>query len=173
MYESVAFPDCIDGLSGRGRNMGFDICFAMLVCIQLWRAVQRRPFWLVLEEAHGFHILFYRGMISMCVNQANQPEPTPPSPNLPKFTHTHTHTEKGKERKTHIILIRCKPMINARRQHNQIAFPQSDAHPLVIFTTDIEEPFPVNYIPNLLVLMQMLIEEHPYFVLVHITHLLG
>lgn len=103
MYESVAIPDCIEGLRGRGRNIGFDICFAMLVCIQLWRAVQRRPFWLVLEEAHGFHVLFYRGMISMCVYLVYQPAPTPPSLNPPKFSlsYIHTRTEKEKKKDSH------------------------------------------------------------------------
>jgi hypothetical protein len=64
-------------------------------------------------------------------------------------------------------------MINPRRHNHQIMLVQLDAHPVVVLTADIKEPAAVQDVPDLLVLVQVLVEEHLDFGLVHVAHLLG
>lgn len=59
-------------------------------------------------------------------------------------------------------------MINPRRKNNQILPPQLNPHPLIPLIANIKKPFPVNNIPNLLILMQMLAEERLDLLLVHL-----
>lgn len=60
---------------------------------------------------------------------------------------------------THILLIGGKAMIDTRRQDDQIILLDAQADPLVILATDVKVPGAVEDIPNLLVLVQMLVEE--------------
>lgn len=57
-------------------------------------------------------------------------------------------------------------MVNPRRQNNQIVLGQLDAHPLVLDTADIKVPLPVEDVPDLLVLVEVLGEEGLDLVLV-------
>lgn len=78
-----------------------------------------------------------------------------------------------RKRETYILGIRREAMVNARRKNQQIILDQTNAHPVIILATNIKEPFPVQNIPNLLVLMQMLMEKRLYFFLVNVAHFLG
>ena len=62
-------------------------------------------------------------------------------------------------------------MIDPCRQNQQIVLLNLDPHPLILLTPNIEIALSVTNVSNLLVLMQMLREEHLDFVLVRITHL--
>lgn len=76
---------------------------------------------------------------------------------------------------THILLISSKSVPNPRWQNNQIVLLKSNPHPLAAFNAapNIEEPVSIKDVPDLFVLMQVLVEEHAHFFLVHIAHLLG
>ena len=50
-------------------------------------------------------------------------------------------------------------MINARRHNHQIALLQPDSHPVVILASDIKVPASSEYVPDLLVFVQMFVEE--------------
>jgi len=63
-------------------------------------------------------------------------------------------------------------MIDARRQDDQIVLLQLDPDPVVSFTPHIEEALPIQYVPDFLVLVQVLIEEHLDLVLINSAHLL-
>lgn len=57
--------------------------------------------------------------------------------------------------------------------YNQIILLQVYPHPLVALAPHIKEPSTISNVPNLLILMQMLMEEHLNLLLVNIPHLLG
>lgn len=93
---------------------------------------------------------------------------------------------------TYIFAVRSEPMVDTSRKnlqlklvkveilhmlcaantHNQIILLQPYANPFITLTPYIEEPSPISNISDLFILMQMLIEEHLYFLLVNIAHLL-
>jgi hypothetical protein len=60
-------------------------------------------------------------------------------------------------------------MINPRGHNHQIALLQPHPHPLIPLAPDIEIPRPVQDIPNLLVLVQMLVEECLHLVFVGVA----
>lgn len=64
-------------------------------------------------------------------------------------------------------------MVDARRQDDQIVLRQPDAHPLVLLAADVEVALAVADVPDLLVLVEVLGEEHLHLVLVHVAHGLG
>ena len=57
-------------------------------------------------------------------------------------------------------------MINPRRHNHQIPPLQSNPHPIIPFTPDIEIPAPAENVSNFLVFVQVLVEEvfHFFFV---------
>ena len=61
-------------------------------------------------------------------------------------------------------------MINPSRQNNQIILSEANPHPLVLAVPHIKVPLPVTDIADLLVLMQMLGEEHLHLALVGVAH---
>jgi hypothetical protein len=61
-------------------------------------------------------------------------------------------------------------MINPTGQNNQIPLLQPNPHPIISLAPDIEVARAVQNIPNLLVLMQVLVEEAFYFLLVDVAH---
>lgn len=69
-----------------------------------------------------------------------------------------------------IALIRRKPVINPRRQDDQIILLDLDPHPVILLTADVKVTGPIEYVANLLILMQMLGEEGLDFLLVDIAH---
>jgi hypothetical protein len=71
---------------------------------------------------------------------------------------------------TYILLIRRKPVIDARRHNHQIVLIERDPHPLIPPATHIEKAAPIHDIANLLVLVQVFLEESPDLLLVHTAH---
>ena len=61
-------------------------------------------------------------------------------------------------------------MINPRRKNNHILLDKTDTDPLVLLPTHIEVSLPVEDVPNLLVLVQMLREERLDLLLVYGAH---
>ena len=61
-------------------------------------------------------------------------------------------------------------MPNARRQDQQIILLHPHPNPLVAQRAHIEKALPVQNIANLLVLVQVLVEEHAHFVFVGVAH---
>jgi hypothetical protein len=92
-------------------------------------------------------------------NPSRQRKPLPQIKNI-----LHTHHIVGK--KTHILIISSKPMINPRRHNHQIALLQPQPYPSIILAPHIKIPATAQNIPNLLILMKMLVEEgfHLFFV---------
>ncbi len=64
-------------------------------------------------------------------------------------------------------------MINPTRQNNQIPPLQPNPDPIIPLTPNIKEPRTIKNIPNLLVLMQMLMEEALHLLFVDVAHFLG
>lgn len=121
------------------------VLFPVRIHINIWSTIQRSPFWILLEQPHRNNMLPRISFIPST------------SPII----------------KTHIPHIRRKPMINPRRQNNQIILLQYNPHPLITFTPYIKEPHPIPDITYLLILMQVLVEEHLDFLLVYVAHFLG
>lgn len=67
----------------------------------------------------------------------------------------------------YVLTVRGEPMVDARRQDNEIPFLQPNAHPLVVYAPYVEKALPVEDVSNLLVLVQVLVEKHLDLVLVH------
>lgn len=74
---------------------------------------------------------------------------------------------------THILRIGGEAMKNATGQDDQILLLQPDPHPLILLAPHIKKPLPIQDVPNLLIFVQMLVEEHVHLFLVHVAHLLG
>lgn len=64
-------------------------------------------------------------------------------------------------------------MEDARREDNQVVLFQADTHPLIAQAPHVKESLAVHDIPDLLVLVQVLVEEHLDFFFVHVAHLVG
>ena len=64
-------------------------------------------------------------------------------------------------------------MKDPRGDNNQIMLLHTDTQPLILQTPHIEKPFAFEDIPYLLILMQMFVEEHFDFFLIHLPHLFG
>lgn len=62
-------------------------------------------------------------------------------------------------RSTHVILIGGEPMVYARGHDHQISLLQPNSHPIVILTPNIKVPSAIQYISDLLILMEVLVEE--------------
>lgn len=73
----------------------------------------------------------------------------------------------------HIFRIGGEPMEDATGQDDQIILLQPDPHPLILLAPHIKEPLPIQDVPDLLILMQMFVEEHVHFLLIHVAHLFG
>jgi hypothetical protein len=74
---------------------------------------------------------------------------------------------------THVLVIGGESVVDARGQHNQIALLEPDSDPIVAFTADVEKPRAVEDIPDLLVLVQVLVEKRLDLLFVNVTHFLG
>jgi hypothetical protein len=61
-------------------------------------------------------------------------------------------------------------MIYPSRQNNQIALLKPYPHPLIPLAPDIKVPRSIPYVPDLLVFVKMLIEEHFHLGLVDFAH---
>lgn len=82
-------------------------------------------------------------------------------------------TAKRKGTSTHVLVISSKPMIDPRRQYNQITLLQPNPHPIIALTPDIEKPRAIENVPNLLVLVEMLVEETLHLLFVDVAHFFG
>lgn len=108
------------------------ICLPELIGVCLFASVQRCPLWVVLEQTHG-----------LCVLQKLS---TSSSQSLVIST-------------THIFLIRRKTMIDTSRHNHQVTLLQRNPDPIVILASYIKVSAPVNDIPDLFILVQVLVEE--------------
>jgi hypothetical protein len=77
---------------------------------------------------------------------------------------------KKEKRKTYVLLISRKAVIDTGGEDNQIILGQLDAHPLILLAADIKVPLSITDVSNLLVLMKMLSEEHLHFGFVGLAH---
>ncbi len=73
---------------------------------------------------------------------------------------------------SHILAVRCEPVVDASWQDDEISLLQTHAHPFVLDTPHIKKAFPVKDVSDFLVFMQVLVEEHLHLVLVGGAHLL-
>ena len=73
-------------------------------------------------------------------------------------------------RETNILLVNREPMIDPRRQDEQIPWLGPDPHPLVLCVPDVEVSSALQDIPDLFLFMQMFLVEHGDFVLVGCAH---
>lgn len=135
------------------------VVLAVGVGIELGTAVQRRPLGLVLEKAHSLDILPRR--------KHHQYHPK-------KHKRTKkSQRQKEKKKITYILLISRKPMIDTRWEDDQIILLERNAHPLVLFSSNIKVSRSIDNVSDLLVFVQMLVEERLDFVFVHLAHRLG
>ena len=72
-----------------------------------------------------------------------------------------------------ILAVRREPVINSRRQDNQIVFLESNAHPVIRLGANVEESLPVEDVADLFVFMEVLVEEHLDFFFVYGAHFVG
>ncbi len=61
-------------------------------------------------------------------------------------------------------------MVDARGEDNQVILHQPNPYPLVLLPTDVKIPFSITDIPDLLILVEMLSEEHLHLGFVGLTH---
>lgn len=73
---------------------------------------------------------------------------------------------------TNILRVCRETMIDASRHDHEIVLLQLDPHPVIALAAYIEEASAVQDIADLLVLVQVLIEEHLYLLFIDITHCL-
>lgn len=71
---------------------------------------------------------------------------------------------------TYVLLIGREPVVNTSRKNNHIILVQTDTDPLILLAAHIEISFAVEDIADLLVLVQVLSEEHLHLFLVDIAH---
>jgi hypothetical protein len=71
---------------------------------------------------------------------------------------------------TNILVIGGKTMVDTSRKNDQVILHQLDPDPFVLLATHVKVTLAVTDVADLLIFMQMLIEEHLHFLLVHITH---
>lgn len=128
----------------------------MRILLQFWRSIQRGPFGLILEEPHGFDVL---------TKQCQPPEFHVSSRQRP--------WENDKSWQAHILCIGSESMEDPTRQNDQVLLLQPDPHPLILLAPHIKESLPIQDVPDLLVFMQVLVEEHVHLLLIHVAHLVG
>lgn len=63
-------------------------------------------------------------------------------------------------------------MVNASGQDDEVSLHQTDADPFILDTSHVEKAFAVKDVSNFLILVQVLVEEHLYLVLVGGAHFL-
>jgi hypothetical protein len=61
-------------------------------------------------------------------------------------------------------------MINARRHNHQVMLLQLNPHPIITLTSHIKKAPTIKNIPDLLILVQVLVEEILHFFFVHVAH---
>lgn len=71
-----------------------------------------------------------------------------------------------------IVAVRSKAMIDPGRHDHEIVLVKLNAHPVVVLASAIKVPPTIEDISYLLVLVDVLVEEHLHFVFVGGTHLL-
>lgn len=117
------------------------VLLSVRVGIKFRTPVQRRPLWLVLEQSHSLDILLRSANALGCPSEI-----------------------------TYVLFISCEPMIYARRQYDPVEFVEADSNPLISYRPNIEKAIALKDVSDLLVLMQVLIEEHFHLIFVHTTH---
>lgn len=73
---------------------------------------------------------------------------------------------------TYIRFVCRESVVYTCRQDDHIVLLQLDPHPIIISAPNVEISLATSDVPNLLILMQMLMEKHFHFVLISIAHLL-
>lgn len=61
-------------------------------------------------------------------------------------------------------------MVDARGQNNHVVLVQADADPLIVLPSHVEVPLAVEDVPDFLIFVQVLGEEHLYFFFVNVAH---
>lgn len=78
--------------------------------------------------------------------------------------------EKKVNEGTYILIIRREPVVDACGEDDQVILHQPNAHPLVLLPTDIKVSLAITDVPDLLILVEMLSEEHLHLGLVGLAH---
>lgn len=73
---------------------------------------------------------------------------------------------------THVIVVKSEPMIDPGRHDHEIILLKRNSDPVVVLVPNVEVSAAVQHVPNLLILMDMLIEEHLQLRFVDIAHFL-
>lgn len=74
---------------------------------------------------------------------------------------------------SYVFAVSREPMVDASGEDDQIILHQPNAYPVITLASNIEEAFSVSDPADLLILVQMLVEEHLHLLLVYRPHLLG
>lgn len=119
----------------------------MRVLIDIRATVQGSPFRLFLEKAHSLDVLRTKQSAS-------------------------SHSKGGLDKlmETDILVIGGETMVDTSGKDDQVILRQLDPNPFVLLTTHVKVTLAITDVADLLVFVQMLIEEHLHFLLVHITH---
>lgn len=104
------------------------ILLPVWVVICLATPVEWRPLWVFLEQPHGLDVLEPDINTLLCFKSS-----------VTSYTY--------------VLLISGEPMVNPRRQNNQIALLEPNPHPVIPFAPDIEVTRTVKNISDFLVLM--------------------
>jgi len=121
---------------------GLQILFSMSIRIGLVASIQWSPFWIIFEQSHSLCVLVVLSVFNRHVEKSSFP---------------------------YISFICGEPMVDSGRHDHQIKFIQLDSHPIIILVSHIEEPRAIQDVPNLLILVQMLIEEGFHLLLIHMV----
>ena len=124
------------------------VLFADRIVVQLRAPIQGRPLGLVLEQAHRVDVLDLAGQLLR--------RDTVRSP-----------------RSTHVGLVRRKAVVDARGKDQQVVLLELDAHPVFVPRPHVKVALAAADVADLLVLVQVLVEEHLDLVLVDVAHLFG
>ena len=82
-------------------------------------------------------------------------------------------TQISRERETDILLVNGKPVIDPRRQDEQIPRLGSNPHPSIVLVSDVEVSRPLQDVSDLLVFMDMFVVEQPDLLVVGCAHSVG
>lgn len=72
----------------------------------------------------------------------------------------------GQQECTHVLVVRSETVVDARRHDHKITLLKPQAHPVVILAPDIKVSSTTQNIADFLVLVQVLVEEGLYLLLV-------
>jgi hypothetical protein len=131
------------------------ISLAESIGIGLGATVERRPLGIVLKQAHGLGIL-------QAVSHASR-----------KPCHQAVEPLTARVSSTHVGLVSGEAVVDAGGHDHEIVLIELDADPVVVAAAYVEEAAAVEDIADLLILVQVLVEEHAHLLLIHVAHLLG